>query len=750
VVNVTGVGTYADKNVTAAANKNYSLTSLAITGADAANYVLTNGVTSTAITTQSGSDSQITPRPLTVAFTGIDRVYDGGTVATVNTSLTVANGFVSGDDLSINRTAAYADKNVAYDGSNSVTSKAVSITSVSLSGTDAANYSVDATGSTTATVTPRVLNRLYDGGTVATVTTTDDRVSGDVFDINRTAGYANKNVGGAKVVSVSGVGLTNPFGVSSTDATNYIVDTTGSTTANITPRVLNVYYAGVDRVYDGGTVATVTTTDDRVSGDVFDINRTAGFADKHVSVNKAVSVSGVSITDPSGVSSIDAANYTVVATGSTTANITARPLTLTYSGVSKVYDGLLTASVTTDPTAATGYVLGDELSVNRTATFVDKNVGMVNINVTGVSLDGSDAANYQVVDANGAATSAGSTSANITPKLLSAALVGSIQKTYDGNTDATLNAGNYSLTGFVTVSGVAEGATVTKTAGTYNSRNVLEANSVSTTLAISDFTANSGTSLANYTLPTSATGAGSVGVLALSVSFEGVNRVYDGTIIATVTPTYTPLGSDAVDIVRLASFDNKNVDTNKTISVYSVSLSGADASNYSVSSTGTTSAHVTRQSSVTWVGGSSGEWFNPANWALTSNTAFTGVVPDKYNVSAVVVPQGTSISFDENTRSGLAEAGAVTVSHLTYQGTPSLSGLNLKAGELTVSTAGVVGALESTAGTTLNFGGTLSTDIATGVTKTVAGDLSGAGSFTKAGAGIGVGRRKCLHRCHDH
>jgi predicted DNA binding protein len=334
VVNVTGVGTYADKNVSALADKNYSLTSLALTGADAGNYVLTNGSTSAAITTQSGSDSQITPRPLTVAFTGIDRVYDGSTVASVNTGLTVANGFVSGDNLSVNRSAAFADKNVAYDGANNVTSKAVSITGVSLGGTDAANYSVAATGSTSATITPRVLNvaytginRVYDGGTVATVSTTDDRLLNDVFDINRTASYANKNVGGAKVVSVSGVGLSNPFGVSSIDATNYSVAATGSTTANITPRVLNVYYAGVNRVYDGGTVATVTTTDDRVSGDVFDINRSAGYADKNVGLNKAVSVSGVTITDPSGANSIDAANYSVVATGSTTAHITARPLT---------------------------------------------------------------------------------------------------------------------------------------------------------------------------------------------------------------------------------------------------------------------------------------------------------------------------------------------------------------------------------------------------------------------------------------
>ena len=154
-----------------------------------------------------------------------------------------------------------------------------------------------------------------------------------------------------------------------------------------------------------------------------------------------------------------------------------------------------------------------------------------------------------------------------------------------------------------------------------------------------------------------------------------------------------------------------------------------------MTSTGTTSADVTRQSSVTWVGGSTGEWFNPANWAMTSNTGITGVVPDKYNVSTVLVPQGSSISFDENARSGLAEAGAVTLSHLTYQGAASLGGLNLKAGSLTLTTAGVVGALESTAGTTLSFGGSLFADVAAGMTKTVAGDLSGEGSLTKGGGG---------------
>ena len=147
---------------------------------------------------------------------------------------------VTGDSVSIARTAAFGDKNVAYDVSNNVTSKTVSVTGVSLSGTDAANYSVTATGTTTATLTPKLLtvvytgvNKVYDGNTVGTVTTTDDRVSGDVLDINRTASYADKNVGLNKAVSVSGVSLSDPTGASSIDAANYTVVATGSTTATI-------------------------------------------------------------------------------------------------------------------------------------------------------------------------------------------------------------------------------------------------------------------------------------------------------------------------------------------------------------------------------------------------------------------------------------------------------------------------------------------------------------------------------------
>jgi hypothetical protein len=193
------------------------------------------------------------------------------------------------------------------------------VSGISISGTDAANYTFNTTATTTADITPRALlvtatgvNKTYDGTTATTVTLSDNRVSGDVFtDSYTTANFNNKNAGTGKAVSVSGISI------GGTDAGNYTFNTTASTTADITARALTITAHGVNKNYDGTTAATVTLSDDRVSGDVLtDSYTSASFADKYVGTGKAVSVSGISI------SGTDAGNYTFNTTASTTANIT--------------------------------------------------------------------------------------------------------------------------------------------------------------------------------------------------------------------------------------------------------------------------------------------------------------------------------------------------------------------------------------------------------------------------------------------
>src|SRR5207247_3879168 len=108
------------------------------------------------------------------------------------------------------------------------------------------------------------VNKVYDGTTTATATLSDDRVAGDVFGGSYTlASFADKNVGTAKTVSVSGISI------SGTDAANYAFNTSASTSADITARTLHVSATGVNSVYDGNTAAADTLCDDRVCGDIF-------------------------------------------------------------------------------------------------------------------------------------------------------------------------------------------------------------------------------------------------------------------------------------------------------------------------------------------------------------------------------------------------------------------------------------------------------------------------------------------------
>ena len=175
------------------------------------------------------------------------------------------------------------------------------------------------------------------------------------------------------------------------------------------------------------------------------------------------------------------------------------------------------------------------------------------------------------------------------------------------------------------------------------------------------------------------------------------SKVYDGTTNAVITDTsltgVETWDASNVSVVNgTATYANKNVGTGIAMT-YNGSLAGSAASNYSFTPPSALTGSITVRDSVTWIGTSTGEWFNPANWAVTGNPGITGVVPDKSNVTNVLVPQGTTISFDQAARSGLAETGAVTLSNLTFQGTASASGLNIKAGSLTVNTAATLGAL---------------------------------------------------------
>src|SRR5204862_195667 len=122
------------------------------------------------------------------------------------------------------------------------------------------------------------------------------------------------------------------------------------------------------KIYDSTTAATIATRSlNGVLGSdaVTLIGGTATFASKSLGTAKTVTATGLSL------SGADLANYQLASsTATTTADITARALLVSATGVNKPYDGTTSASATlTDNRMA-----GDVLSTSSTsASFANKN-----------------------------------------------------------------------------------------------------------------------------------------------------------------------------------------------------------------------------------------------------------------------------------------------------------------------------------------------------------------------------------------
>ncbi|MDD2304431.1 MAG: YDG domain-containing protein, partial [Prolixibacteraceae bacterium] len=193
----------------------------------------------------------------------------------------VVSGDIIGVVLSASGTAATDNA-----GTYTITASGATFTSVVSSDSYHITY-----GQGLLTVNPRNLavtatgvDKVYDGTVSATVSLSDDRITGDVLTSTYTAAtFDNKNAGTGKTVSVTAISI------SGTDAANYAANTTTTTTATITQRDLAVTATGVDRVYDGTVSATVSLSDDRITGDVLTSTYTAAtFDNKNAGTGKTV------------------------------------------------------------------------------------------------------------------------------------------------------------------------------------------------------------------------------------------------------------------------------------------------------------------------------------------------------------------------------------------------------------------------------------------------------------------------------
>ena len=201
-----------------------------------------------------------------------------------------------------------------------------------------------------------------------------------------------------------------------------------------------------------------------------------------------------------------------------TLTVDPRELVLSAVTTTKVYDG--NTSSATLPNAV-GLVNGNTVS-NLTQSFGSQNAGSQTLTVDSgyIVNDGFDGKNYTI--------SAQAAIGAISPLALTASLTGTVSRTYDATTSASLTAANYGLTGVLGSDVVALNNPLS---GTFDTRNAGTGKTVSVTgLALT------GAQSGNYTVNSAASAAiGAISPLALTASLTGtVSRTYDATTAVTL------------------------------------------------------------------------------------------------------------------------------------------------------------------------------------------------------------------------
>jgi filamentous hemagglutinin family protein len=384
-----------------------------------------------------------------------------------------------------------------------------------------------------------------------------------------TMSYASGNVSGGRNVgglvgrNVNGSSISNAY---ATGNVSFNMDDYSVTHANIGGLAGDLFSGSISNVYSSGTV-TPSGIVNGVSG-LIGSQENGSLSNGYFNATTAGvsydAAGGIGLTNAqmqrqNSFTGLDFGNVWRVYDGHTAPMLKAFliPVTVTLSGgssVTKTYDGqsaLFTGSASGVPQAGVSGTVGFN--------------GAVNVGTYAVS--GLWSSLYDISYAGS------SVQLSITPRTVTA--VASATKTYDGSNYLEGQA-SYTLNNMVAGDGLGVRGWVqfdNKNAGTNK------------TLTITDASL-SGNDYGNYILGgVSGVGGGTITRATLTMSGLTANsRVYDGTTLATLSgaPTITAIGSDVVSIggTGTASFNNKNVGYEKSVTLGGFTLSGADAGNY--------------------------------------------------------------------------------------------------------------------------------------------------------------------------
>ncbi len=210
--------------------------------------------------------------------------------------------------------------------------------------------------------------------------------------------------------------------------------------------------------------------------------------------------------------------YDISYSGTSSVTIDKAALVVTANNAGKTYDGI--AWTGGNGVSYSGFVNGEDAAVLGGALNWGGNAqGARDAGSYTLSANGLSSGNYAISYVDGTLT--------IDPRTLAIVvnLTGTVRKTYDGTTTATLDASNFLVSGWVG----SEGATITATTGRYDDANAGTGKTVSVDLTLADYLANTGTNLANYVLPTQASGnVGAIDKAAATVTAHSGHVTYNG------------------------------------------------------------------------------------------------------------------------------------------------------------------------------------------------------------------------------
>ena len=620
-----------------------TVNSITLTGDDASNYTISAGQTDTAA---------ITAKTLTATADAADKTYDGTNAATVTLTL---SGVVGSDSVSSTNGATFSQSNVG-------TGITATVNSITLTGDDAGNYTISSGQTDTAAITAKTLtatadaaDKTYDGTNAATVTITlSGLVGAETLTASETSTFAQTTVGTGITVTVDSISLVDGTG----DADNYSISSGQTDTAAITAKTLTATADAADKTYDGTTTATVTLTLSGVVGsDSVSSTTGATFSQSDVGTGLTATVNSITLTGD------DASNYTISAGQTDTAAITAKTLTATADAADKTYDGTNAATVTL---TLSGVVGSDSVSSTNGATFSQSNVGTgITATVNSITLTGDDAGNYTI--------SSGQTdTAAITAKTLTAT-ADAADKTYDGTNAATVT---------ITLSGLVGAETLTASETSTFAQTTV---GTGITVTVDSISLVDGTGDAdNYSISSGQTDTAAITAKTLTATADAADKTYDGTTTATVTLTLSGVvGSDSVSSTTGATFSQSDVGTGLTATVNSITLTGDDASNYTISAGQTDTADITQKALGYTVDASNKTYdgTDAATVTLTLNRLVTGetltataigtfdsanVGTRTATVNTITLTDGTGDADNYSISTGGTDSASITQKALTY------------------------------------------------------------------------------------